>query len=188
MAVRVVAGGVGAGLGLGTAWSVLGTLVVPRRIRSRIPRMVFLVTRSVFRFFADRTSSYERRDRVLAIQAPVQLIGQVVAWLALYQLGFGLLMWSLGNGGLGSAMEQTGSALCTLGFLVPHTTSGAALDPLAALAGLGTVALQIGYLPTLYAAFNRREGLVTLLNCRSSSKRGNSGRLTCRKAIPPMFH
>src|SRR6204780_4153248 len=167
MAVRVVAGVIGAIIVLATGWSVLGTLVVPRRIRSRIPRMVFLVTRSVFRFFADRTSSYERRDRILAIQAPVQLIGQVVAWLALYQLGFGLLMWSSGNGGLGSAMEQTGSALCTLGFLVPHTSSGAALDPLAALAGLGTVALQIGYLPTLYAAFNRREGLVTMLDSRA---------------------
>ena len=116
---------------------------------------------------SQRASSYEGRDRTLAIQAPVQLIGQVVAWLALYQLGFGLLMWSSGNGGFGSAMEQTGSALCTLGFLVPHTSAGAALDPLAALAGLGTVALQIGYLPTLYAAFNRRETLVTMLDSRA---------------------
>src|SRR3984957_3637168 len=167
MAVRVVAGVVGAFIILGTGWSVLGTLVVPRRIRSRIPRTVFLVNRSVFRFFADRTSSYERRDRILAVQAPVQLIGQVVAWLALFQVGFGLLMWSSGNGGLGSAMEQAGSALCTLGFLVPHTSAGAALDPLAALAGLGTVALQIGYLPTLYAAFNRREALITMLDSRA---------------------
>jgi hypothetical protein len=167
MAIRVLAGIVGTAIILATAWSVLGTLVVPRRIRSKIPRTVFLVNRSVFRFFADRTSSYELRDRILAVQAPVQLIGQVVAWLALYELGFGLLMWSTGNGGLGSAMEQAGSALCTLGFLVPHTTAGAALDPLAALAGLGTVALQIGYLPTLYAAFNRREALITMLDSRS---------------------
>ena len=64
-------------------------------------------------------------------------------------------------------MEQAGSALCTLGFLVPHTSAVAALDPLAALAGLGTVALQIGYLPTLYAAFNRREALITMLDSRA---------------------
>src|SRR5580658_3637521 len=116
--LEVVAGVIGACTILATGWSVLGTLIVPRRIRSRVPRMVFLINRTVFRFFADRTSSYERRDRILAVQAPVQLIGQVIAWLALFQLGFGLLMWSFGNGGLGSAMEQTGSALCTLGFLV----------------------------------------------------------------------
>jgi len=168
MAIRVAAAVIGAFIVLATGWSVLGTLVVPRRVRSRIPRMVFIVNRSVFHFFADKATSYEHRDRILAVQAPVQLIGQVIAWLALYQLGFGLLMWPfVGNGDLGSAMEQTGSALCTLGFLVPHTTAGVALDPLAALAGLGTVALQIGYLPTLYAAFNRREALITMLDSRA---------------------
>src|SRR6202167_4550920 len=168
MAGQIVAGVVGALIVLATAWSVLGTLVVPRRIRSRVPRTVFIIFRSGFRFLADQSGSYERRDRILAVQAPVQLVGQVVAWLALYQLGFGLLMWSFpGNGDLGSAMEQTGSALCTLGFLVPHTSTGAALDPLAALAGLGTVALQIGYLPTLYAAFNRREALIAMLDSRA---------------------
>jgi hypothetical protein len=167
MTLRVLAGVVGASIVLATAWSVLGTLVVPRRIRSNIPRVVFLVNSSVFRFFADKTRSYEHRDRILAVQAPVQLIAQVIAWLALYQLGFGLLMWSFGSGDLGSAMEQAGSALCTLGYLVPHTSGVAALDSLAALAGLGTVALQIGYLPTLYAAFNRREALITMLDSRA---------------------
>ena len=167
MAIRVVAGIFGAFIVLATGWSVLGTLVVPRRIRSRIPRIVFIVNRSVFHFFADKTSSYDRRDRVLAVQAPVQLIAQVVAWLALYLLGFGLLMWSFSEGGLGSAMEQAGSALCTLGYLVPRTSGVAGLDSLAALAGLGTVALQIGYLPTLYAAFNRREALITMLDSRA---------------------
>jgi hypothetical protein len=168
MAIRVVAAVIGGFIVLATGWSVLGTLVVPRRIRSRIPRLVFIVNRSVFHFFADKTSSYGRRDRILAVQAPVQLIAQVVAWLALYQLGFGLLMWPfVGNGDLGSAMEQAGSALCTLGYLTPNTRGVAALDPLAALAGLGTVALQIGYLPTLYAAFNRREALITMLDSRA---------------------
>jgi hypothetical protein len=167
MALRVLAGIIGASVILATAWSVLGTLVVPRRIRSRIPRMVFILTRGVFQLLADRTSSYERRDRILAVQAPVQLIGQVVAWLALYLVGFGLLIWSVTSDDLGSAMEQAGSALCTLGYLVPNTSGVAALDPLAALAGLGTVALQIGYLPTLYAAFSRREALVTMLDSRA---------------------
>jgi hypothetical protein len=64
-------------------------------------------------------------------------------------------------------LEQAGSALCTLGYLAPRSSPVAALDSLAALCGLGTVALQIGYLPTLYAAFNRREALVTLLDSRA---------------------
>jgi hypothetical protein len=168
MAIRVLGAIVGAAIVLGTGWSVVGTVVVPRRIRSRITRTVSVANRFLFRLVADRSGSYEGRDRVLAIQAPVQLIMQIAAWLALYELGFGLLIWPFDSGaGLGGAMEQAGSALCTLGFLSPRTSGVAALDALAALAGLGTVALQIGYLPTLYGAFNRREALVTMLDSRS---------------------
>ena len=168
MVIRVLAAVVGGFIVLATGWSVLGTLVVPRRIRSRIPRMVFIVNRSVFHFLADRANSYERQDRILAVGAPVQLIAQIVAWLALYLLGFGLLMWPfVTNGNLGSSMEQAGSALCTLGYLAPNASGVAALDALAALAGLVTVALQIGYLPTLYGAFNRREALITMLDSRA---------------------
>src|ERR1700677_3590631 len=168
MAIRVVGAVIGAAIVLATGWSVVGTVVVPRRIRSRITRMVFEVNRTVFHFVADMSGSYERRDRVLAIQAPVQLILQIVGWLALYELGFGLLIWPFdGGAGLAGAMEQAGSALCTLGYLSPHVSGVAALGALAALAGLGTVALQIGYLPTLYGAFNRREALITMLDSRA---------------------
>jgi len=168
MVIRVVGAVIGAAIVLATGWSVVGTLVVPRRVRSRITRMAFEANRTVFHFAADMSHSYERRDRVLAFQAPVQLILQIVGWLALYELGFGLLVWPFdGHAGLAGAMEQAGSALCTLGYLAPRTSGVAALDALAALAGLGTVALQIGYLPTLYGAFNRREALITMLDSRA---------------------
>jgi hypothetical protein len=168
MAISVLGAAVGALILVVTGWSVLGTLIVPRRVRSKIPRTVFLVNRTLFHFIADKSNSYERRDRILAFQAPVQIIAQVVAWLALYELGFGLLIWSLSStAGFGGALEQAGSALCTLGYIVPHQSGVAALDSLAALTGLGTVALQIGYLPTLYAAFNRRESLITMLDSRA---------------------
>jgi hypothetical protein len=78
MVIRIVAAVIGGFIVLATGWSVLGTLVVPRRIRSRIPRMVFLVNRSTFHFLADRARSYERQDRILAVGAPVQLIAQIV--------------------------------------------------------------------------------------------------------------
>ncbi len=168
MAIRVVAAVIGGAIVVATGWSVVGTVVVPRRIRSRITRMVFEANRTVFHLVADMSGSYERRDRVLAIQAPVQLILQIVGWLALYEVGYGLLIWPFdGHAGLAGAMEQAGSALCTLGYLSPRASGVAALDALAALSGLGTVALQIGYLPTLYGAFNRREALVTMLDSRA---------------------
>jgi hypothetical protein len=37
------------------------------------------------------------------------------------------------------------------------------------MAGLVTVTLQIAYLPALYAAFNRRENEIALLNSRAGS-------------------
>ena len=168
MVAKVLGAAIGAWIVLVTGWSVLVTLVVPRRVRSHIPRAVFMANRAVFHFVAERANSYERRDRILAIQAPAQLILQIVAWLALFELGFGLLMWPFnGNAGLAAAMQQVGSSLCTLGYFTPQTSGAAALDSLAALAGLGTVALQIGYLPALYAAFNRREALITMLDSRA---------------------
>jgi len=165
---RDLAAVVGALLILATGWSVIGTVVVPRRIRSRLPRTVAITVDATFHFVADHFDSYEPRDRILAAQAPIQLILQIVAWLAAFEVGFGLLMWPfVGTAGMSGAFEQAASALCTLGYLAPHSSPVAALDSLAALSGLGTVALQIGYLPTLYAAFNRREALVTLLDSRA---------------------
>lgn len=168
MALRVIVGVLGALVVAAGAWSVLGTLIVPRRVRSKITRAVFVVVRSVFHGLAHFARTYERQDRVLSFQAPIQLMAQIVAWLALFELGFGLLLWSVAwHQGFGAALEASGSALCTLGFVAPHQSGTAAIDTLAAFAGLGTVALQIGYLPTLYAAFNRRETLITMLDSRA---------------------
>ena len=165
---RDLAAAVGALLIVAAGWSVIGTLVVPRRIRSWLPRAVAIAVDATFHFFADHFDSYEPRDRILATQAPIQLILQIVAWLVVFEVGFGLLLWPfVGNAGLSGSFEQAGSALCTLGYLAPRRGAPAVLDDFAALVGLGTVALQIGYLPTLYAAFNRREALVTVLDSRA---------------------
>ena len=166
--VRALAAAFGALLVIYAGWSVIGTLVVPRRVRSALTRLVAVCVRRGFQLVADHCASYAGRDRVLAAQAPVQLVAQIVGWLASFELGFGLLLWPfVSSGGLVAAFVQAGSSLCTLGYAAPGTRGLAALDDLPALAGLGTVALQIGYLPTLYAAFNRRETLVAMLESRA---------------------
>jgi hypothetical protein len=55
----------------------------------------------------------------------------------------------------------------TLGYAAPNNSGSTVEEYLAAFAGLVVVGLQIGYLPTLYAAFNRRETEVTLLISRA---------------------
>ena len=166
--VRDLAATVGALLVIAAGWSVIGTVVVPRRIRSWLTRMVARSVNAAFHFVADGFDSYEPRDRILAAQAPIQLILQIVAWLAVFELGFSLLLWpSMNSGGLAGAFELGASSLCTLGYLAPRHAGSMGLSDLASLVGLGTVALQIGYLPTLYGAFSRREALVTMLDSRA---------------------
>ena len=165
---RDIAAAIGGVLVLAAGWSVIATLIMPRRVHNRISRYVGVTLNAVFHTLTDRFRSYETRDRILAAQAPVQLIVQLGVWLAIFELGFGLLLWPLvGTAGLGGALEEAGSSLVTLGFLSPRTGGQAAIVSVAALVGLGTVALQIGYLPQLYASFNRRETLVTLLDSRA---------------------
>ncbi len=159
---------VGALLILVGAWSVIGTVVVPRRIRSWLTRGLAIAVDVTFHYVADHFDSYESRDRILAAQAPIQLILQIVVWLAVFEVGFALLLWpSMGSAGLSGAFELAGSSLCTLGYLAPRSGGPTGLADVASLVGLGTVALQIGYLPTLYAAFSRREALVTMLDSRA---------------------
>jgi hypothetical protein len=57
----------------------------------------------------------------------------------------------------------------TLGYAGPASPPLTAIDYLAAATGMVVVALQIGYLPTLYGAFNRRETEVTLLVARAGA-------------------
>ncbi|MCW2777314.1 MAG: hypothetical protein JWN17_1039 [Frankiales bacterium] len=160
---------VGGVLVLGTASSVVATLVVPRRSRSRVPRWVDRCVDAAYRLAARRVREYARRDALLARQASTAILLQLATWLALFLVGFSLLLWPLDPHGLGHACAQAGSSLFTLGYAGPDSTPLTVVDYLAAAAGLVTVALQIGYLPTLYGAFNRRETEVTLLSSRAGT-------------------
>jgi hypothetical protein len=168
VAGRDVVAAVGVLLIVAAGASLIGTVVVPRRIRSRLTQLVGVAGSAVFHSVADRFDSYEPRDRILAAEAPFQLIMLIVVWLAVFEVGFAFLLWpSMGAAGLPGAFALAGSSLCTLGYLVPSTGAQRGVADVASFLGLGTVALQIGYLPTLYAAFNRREALVTMLDSRA---------------------
>jgi hypothetical protein len=164
---RCVGAAIG-GLLLLFAWSsVIETLIVPRPGGDRLSRwMPWLVTRS-FRLVARMATSYQRRDLILARQAAAILLAQLAAWLGVAFVAYWLLMWPLVGGGIGTAFTAAGSSMFSLGFSEPAGVPPAALVFTASLTGLVIVALEIGYLPTLYAAFSRRESEVALLNARS---------------------
>jgi hypothetical protein len=168
LAARDVAAVAGAVLVLGTAVSVVGTVIVPRKTGSRLTSVVARVVTGVFRLVVRPVTSYRRRDRILAGQGPLVVLGQLAAWLCAFYLGYTLLVWPV-TADLGAAFTSVGPALWTFGVPDPHGFYETAVLDTCAMAGLITVTLQIAYLPALYAAFNHRENEIALLNSRAGT-------------------
>jgi hypothetical protein len=147
--------------------SVVGTLMVPRPVGSWLTRWVDKIVTVGYRLAADAIRDKGRRDRLLATQAAGILLGQLAAWLGISLLGYALLFWPFASPGITDAFTLAGSSMFTLGFAAPSGSVPAAIVFIAAATGLIIVTLQIAYLPTLYAAFNRRETEVALLNARA---------------------
>ncbi len=155
---------------LGTAGSVVRTLILPRGLKSRFSAFISrtLVWRC-FLFVADRFESYETKDKILAMSGPVSLLAVLVSWIVSFLFGFALLLLPYTSGSFAEALRQSGSSLFTLGFAATSAPVPAVIYFIAAGTGLIVVALQIAYLPTLYTAFNRRETTVTVLQSRAGS-------------------
>ncbi|MGW3115959.1 hypothetical protein ACWDBW_02240 [Streptomyces sp. NPDC001107] len=159
--------GVAGGLLLaGMAASVLRTLVVPRGLYSTLVYRLWWVLRRLLRLAAIR-GGYGAVDRAQTWLAPLILIGMLATWLGGALAGFGLLLHAVSGLSWGSSFREAGSSLLTLGFAGGDRLRLSALDFVAAATGPVLIALQIAYLPTLYAAYNRRELEVTLLQSRA---------------------
>ena len=146
--------------------SVVKTLVVPRRVASRLTLGGTWV-RSVFLFFSSRVDDYETKDRILSYQGPLALLVMLNTWLMALWLAFALLLWPLIDESFFAALRESGSSILTLGFAAHLDPDATVVYFLAAATGLIVVALLIAYLPTLYGSFNRRERLVTVLQSRA---------------------
>jgi hypothetical protein len=157
----------GLALVVATWRSIVTTVILPRLVASPITAATWRAVHAIFRFVANRRRRYASKDRLLALLGPVAVLATLVSWIVLLLLGYGLMLWPLTGESLGAALRLAGSSLFTLGF-VSSTKSGASvLEFIAAASGLVVVALQIGYLPVLYGAYNRRETLLTALSARS---------------------
>ena len=167
--LRVVGAVLGGLLVLLTWGSVIRTLVVPRRRRDRVTLAVDRFVDKVYKLGTKRVHSYATRDERLASQAAATILCQLAIWLGMFFVGFGLLLLPFNGVTVREAFAQAGSSLFTLGYAGPHGAPLTSIDYVAAASGLVVVALQIGYLPSLYAAFNRRETEVTLLSSRAGT-------------------
>jgi hypothetical protein len=171
IATDVVCVLLGVALVLAVFDSALRTFVLPRGVSTVLTRMVFVSMRRGFRLFASERRSYEARDRVMALYAPVSLFGLVFFWMALVIVGFTLIFrGALGISDWAHAFQLSGSSFFTLGFaLVPTGVPSSVLVFVEAASGLGLLALLIAYLPTIYGAFSRRELAVARFATRAGT-------------------
>ncbi len=151
-----------------TSASVLFTIVLPREPRgfSAITTVVNRTVQVGFLGLSRLARTYEGKDRVLALTAPVALLGQLACWAVCFIIGYALMLQGA-VGDLGTAMVQSTGALFTVGTIILSGSPDRAIDICAGGSWVVVVALQIAYLPTLYSAFSRREILVAMLESRA---------------------
>ena len=151
-----------------TSANVLFTLVLPRRPFG-IDRLTLLVNRAVLRAMSGLSHiarTYEWKDAVLSPMGPIALVAQLLLWAGGLTVGFGLLIAATHHS-VGDGLVQALTSLFTVGSAHQGGVPVAWCDIPCGAIWVVIVALQIAYLPTLYSAFSRREGLVALLESRA---------------------
>ena len=162
----VIVGVVAVGIVLDAA---VRTFVVPRGAVVLFTVVIFRSVRWVFGLFASPRRTYEARDRVMALYAPLALLALPTISILVVFGAFAAIFLGLDHRGLRSALMTSGSSLFTLGFERPPDLPGAFAAFGEATIGLALLALLIAYLPTIYNSFSRREVAVTDLGIRAGT-------------------
>src|SRR5437899_1400345 len=105
----------GGALVVWTLLSAVRAVVQPRGDVVLLSRIVFVGWRDLFRLILRPFNTYEQRDRVFALYAPIGLLTLPMAWLILVLAGYTGAFWALGGRNLRAAFELSGSAVTTLG-------------------------------------------------------------------------
>jgi hypothetical protein len=155
-----------------TFWDLFETIVVPRPTPGwfRIGRYLVRGSWRVLRTLRDG-STHRSYDRVLGLFAPAATISLLAAWLVGLIVGYGLVLYALRDElrpvppDLGSTLYFAATSVLTLGFgdIVADGAPARFIVSVAAITGLGTVALVVTFLFSLYGSYQRREIQVVTL-------------------------
>ena len=166
--LRIVSGLIGLFIVIGTLISAIKTFILPRGINVWLTAVTF---RTIFFFFRLRVknASYEKRDHVMAIFAPLTLFFLPLVFLVMVLVGYMFIYWAIDPQPIYDIFKLSGSSLLTLGYASIEQPIFKVVEFSEAMIGLVLVALLIAYLPTMYAAFSKRESNVALLEGWASS-------------------
>lgn len=167
--LRLVVAGLGIFIIVGTVISAIKAFILPRAVNVWLTRVVFRSVGGLFQLRAKRAKTYEERDQIMAMFAPLSLFLLPIFLLILLLIGYTCVYWSLTPQPITDAVRLSGSSLLTLGYASGNETSFELIEFSEATLGLIIVALLIGYLPTIYAAFSKRETAVALIETRAGT-------------------
>lgn len=157
------------------------TVVLPRRVRRqfRITSWFYRRTWIPWRRLASHIKSAGRRENFLGYFGPLSLIFLLAFWALGLIFGFALLQYGAGEHiqlsnepiTFGRLVYHSGETFFTLGYgdIVPVSAIARALAVFEAGMGFGFLGVVIGYLPTIYSSFSRREIQISLLDARAGS-------------------
>ena len=138
-----------------------------------IGRSTFVIIRALARRMPEESN---RRERLLAGFGPLLVIELLLSWAVIQVIGFGMIWWRLDDistiGNLGDAWYFSGVVFFTVGFgeIVPTETVPRIGALSEAFSGVITVALVIGYLPSLYSAYSDREKMLVTLDAGNKER------------------
>jgi hypothetical protein len=163
----------GVAIGLLVVVDVFETIVLPRRVASRIrlTRIFYRSTWAPWAAIARSIRDRKRREAFLSIFGPLSVLLLLVVWAVGLILAFALAHWA--GGGLrepfANELLTSSMSLVDLGGAVQHGVLTPFVAAFESGCGLALLALVITYLPVVYQGFSRREANITLLDARAGS-------------------
>ncbi len=157
----------GAMLVLLTLLSAVRTVAVPRAEQVVFGRVIFAVMALLFGLIELLLRTEEHKESLWARYAPLSMLLLPFSWATAVIVGFSGMFWALGVRSYQDALVLSGSSFTTLGFRSTDSFVELLLAIVEAMLGLGLIALLISFMPSLYAAFARREALVSRLEVRA---------------------
>src|SRR5919198_646406 len=155
--------------------------MLPRRFR-RDPRIARGLNRALWRPWraVARRLSPASADTMLGFFGPLALLFQLLTWTVGLIFGFALLEWAAVGRGFGHGLLFS-SGLFLSAEAVSGSTTVHVIALVEAAVAIGVLFSVIGYLPSVYGSFSRREIAVSQLGTRAGSPPA-AGAILCRAA------
>jgi hypothetical protein len=180
--MRMTIGILGVALLAVILWEAFETIILPRRVsrRFRLTRFFYTSIWKPWALVARSVTNRKRRETLLGYFGPLSLLLLLIFWGLGLMFGFALLQWSGGSAltaqdgrpvDFWTDLYLSATTFFTLGLgdVLPKSAFAHFITALECGTGFGFLAALIGYLPTIYQAFSRREANISLLDARAGS-------------------